>query len=82
MIDKIRKLIPFKVHMFWKNYINEYPYYAFAALLIFLKIFGIIKWSWWIVTLPIWWWWPLLIMAGIFVAIVIVGTDFINRTKK
>tara|TARA_Y100000401_G_C8296359_1_gene211535 strand:+ start:87 stop:308 length:222 start_codon:yes stop_codon:yes gene_type:complete len=50
------------------KFIKDYPYYTIAILLIILKILGIINWSWWIVTLPIWWWWP--IMIGVASAVV------------
>ena len=50
------------------KFIKDYPNYTIAILLIILKILGIINWSWWIVTLPIWWWWP--IMIGVASAVV------------
>jgi len=61
------------------KFIKEYPYYTVAILLIFLKILGIIKWSWWIVTLPIWWWWPIAIIVGSLVIGYILFSDIIKR---
>jgi len=59
--------------LFIRNFIKEFPYYTLAILLILLKIFGIIKWSWWIVTLPIWWWWPpfIISMIAIFIWVIL-----------
>jgi|TARA_R100000458_G_C8196729_1_gene188592 uncharacterized integral membrane protein len=64
------------------NYIKEYPYYSITIILIILKILGIIKWSWWIVTLPIWWWWVPLICIGSSVVGYVLFDDVIERIKK
>jgi hypothetical protein len=64
-----------------KYFIKEYPYYSVAILLIILKIFGIINWSWWIITLPIYWWWPIFILASIFAISYILIEDLIRRFK-
>ena len=64
------------------NYIKEYPYYSITIILIILKILGIIKWSWWIVTLPIWWWWVPLICIGSSVIGYVLFDDVIERIKK
>jgi len=64
------------------DFIKNYPYYSLAILFIFLKIFGIIKWSWWIVTLPIWFWWPFLILLGMFFISWILIADYIERCSK
>ena len=65
-----------------KYFIKEYPYYTLAILLIILKIFGIINWSWWIVTLPIWFWWPILILLGVSVISYILIEDLIEKFKR
>ena len=64
------------------NYIKEYPYYSITIILIILKILGIIKWSWWIVTLPIWWWWVPLICIGSSVVGYVLFDDVIERINK
>lgn len=65
-----------------KYFIKEYPYYSLSILLIILKIFGIINWNWWIVTLPIWFWWPPLILFGVSVISYILIEDLINKCTK
>ena len=61
------------------KFIKEYPYYTIAILLIIFKILGIIKWSWWIVTLPIWWWWvPAFIIGSLLIGYILFD-DLIKR---
>lgn len=64
------------------KFIKEYPYYTIAILLIILKILGIIKWSWWIVTLPIWWWWVPAFVIGSLLIGHILFTDITKRIVK
>jgi uncharacterized integral membrane protein len=64
------------------KFIKDYPYYTIAILLIILKILGIIKWSWWIVTLPIWWWWVPAAIVGIAVMGIIIFSSGIKSFNK
>jgi len=65
-----------------KHFIKEYPYYSLTVLLVILKVFGIIKWSWWIVTLPIWFWWPALILLGVAMLSYVIIDDKIKKCSK
>jgi hypothetical protein len=64
------------------KFIKDYPYYTTAIILIILKILGIIKWSWWLVTLPIWWWWvPAFGFTSLVIGYVLFD-DVIKRIKE
>lgn len=51
---------------------------AFAVMLV-LKLAGVIAWSWWIVTAPLWG--PLLALGlfGVVLAVLVVGAEAISR---
>jgi len=64
------------------EFIKNHPYYTITIILIICKILGIIDWSWWIITLPIWWWWLPAAIVGIAVMGFIILSDGIKRFKK
>ena len=41
-------------------------------VLLTLKLSGVIDWSWWLITLPLWWWLPLIILIVIFAFVIVL----------
>ena len=41
-------------------------------VLLTLKLSGVIDWSWWLITLPLWWWIPFVILVIIFALIIVL----------
>jgi hypothetical protein len=49
--------------------------FTIFLIMLILKLAGVITWSWWIVTLPLWIWIPLLLALFAFLVVVgLVGT--------
>lgn len=44
-------------------------------VLLTLKLSGVIDWSWWLITLPLWWWIPLILLIVIFAFILFAFDD-------
>ncbi len=51
-------------------------------VLLTLKLSGVIDWSWWWITLPIWWMIPLLLLIIIFALIAIVFQEMRNKIRQ
>lgn len=47
-------------------------------VLLTLKLSGVIDWSWWLITLPLWWWIPLILLIVIF-ALILFAFDEIRK---
>jgi hypothetical protein len=48
------------------------------VVLLTLKLSGVIDWSWWLITLPLWWWIPFILLVVIF-ALVVVAFEEIRK---
>jgi hypothetical protein len=50
--------------------------FSFSAVvfivLLTLKLSGVIEWSWWLITLPLWWIFPFIIIVIIFALILLL----------
>lgn len=60
-----------------------YSIFAFTLFCVFmvLKLCGVIAWSWWVVTLPLWAF-PALFIAFIALLLVIYGVDLFVRKMR
>lgn len=47
-------------------------------VLLTLKLSGVIDWSWWLITLPLWWWIPFILLIVIF-AFILFAFDEIRK---
>ena len=48
------------------------------VVLLTLKLSGVIDWSWWLITLPLWWWIPFILLVVIF-ALMVVAVEEIRK---
>lgn len=46
-----------------------------GLMFIGLKLGGVIEWSWWYVTLPLWWWAPVVVFLLLIVWVLKVKTN-------
>jgi hypothetical protein len=51
-------------------------------VLLTLKLSGVIDWSWWWITLPIWWILPLLLLVIIFAFSIILFEKITEKIRK
>jgi hypothetical protein len=52
------------------------------VVLLTLKLSGVIDWSWWWITLPLWWMIPLVLLIIIFALIVIVFEEMRDKIRE
>ena len=50
-------------------------------VLLTLKLSGVIDWSWWVVTLPLWWWLPMIFLVIIFALIIVLFEQIGNKVR-
>lgn len=55
---------------------------ALCLLLVALKLTGVITWSWWVVTAPLWVPWILLVAVFALTFFYLVGKDYSKRWRK
>lgn len=48
-------------------------------VLLTLKLSGVIDWSWWLITLPLWWWIPLILLIVIFAVVITLFEKIIGK---
>jgi hypothetical protein len=51
-------------------------------VLLTLKLSGVIDWSWWLITLPLWWIFPFLIIVIIFALIVLLFAQLGDKIRE
>jgi hypothetical protein len=50
-------------------------------VLITLKLSGVIDWSWWLITLPLWWWIPFVILVIIFALVIVLFEKILEKKR-
>lgn len=48
-------------------------------VLLTLKLSGVIDWSWWLITLPLWWWLPFVLLVVIFAVVITLFEKITGR---
>jgi hypothetical protein len=51
-------------------------------VLLTLKLSGVIDWSWWLITLPLWWWIPCILLVIIFALLIVLFNEFIENRRQ
>lgn len=51
-------------------------------VLLTLKLSGVIDWSWWLITLPLWWWIPCILLVIIFALLVVLFNESIKNRRQ
>jgi hypothetical protein len=51
-------------------------------ILLTLKLSGVIDWSWWLITLPLWWIFPFIIIVIIFALIVLLFEQLGDKIRQ
>jgi len=51
-------------------------------VLLTLKLSGVIDWSWWLITLPLWWWIPCILLVIIFALLIVLFNEFIENRRR